>query len=261
MRFRSLGSGSTGNATLVEARSGASVTRVLLDCGFSLRELETRLQAEDLVPGDLSAVFITHEHGDHVGCALALSRRHNTPLLMSRGTWRALGEPDLPGPVRFARDGLPVDVGNLQLQPYTVPHDAEEPLQICFSDGNRRLGVLTDVGMATEHLLAQLQNCQALLLECNHDTDLLGRSRYPESLKRRIAGRLGHLSNDAAAKILAACVHDGLRDVVAAHLSEQNNSPALALQALREPAAAFGVQLQAANAQSGFDWIEVRERS
>ena len=258
MRFRSLGSGSTGNATLVEARSGSSVTRVLLDCGFSLRELEARLMPENLVPSDLSAVFITHEHGDHVGCALTLARRHSVPLWMSRGTWRALGEPDVPGLIHFVRDGAAVDVGNLQLQPYTVPHVAQEPLQLCFFDGNQRLGVLTDVGMATEHLLAHLQNCHALMLECNHDTELLARSRYPESLKRRITSRLGHLSNDTAARILAACVHMDLRDVVAAHLSEQNNSPALALQALAPAAATFGVTLQAANAKSGFDWIEVQ---
>jgi phosphoribosyl 1,2-cyclic phosphodiesterase len=258
MRFRSLGSGSTGNATLVEARSGSNATRVLLDCGFSLRELEARLLREDLVPADLSAVFITHEHGDHVGCALTLARKHRVPLWMSRGTWRALGAPDLPEQIHFARDGALIDVGNLQLQPYTVPHDALEPLQICFTDGQTRLGVLTDAGMATEHLLAHLQNCHALLLECNHDSNMLAHSRYPESLKRRIAGRLGHLSNDTSARILAACVHAGLRDVVAAHLSEQNNSPELALGALAEPAAAYGVALQAADAVSGFDWLEVR---
>ena len=257
MRFRSLGSGSSGNATLVEARSGSSVSRVLLDCGFSLRELEARLLREDLVPADLSAVFITHEHGDHVGCAVTLARKHGVPLWMSRGTWRGLGEPDLGGLIQFARDGAPIDIGNLQLQPYTVPHDAQEPLQVCFTDGHKRLGVLTDVGMATEHLLDRLQNCNALLLECNHDSEMLQGSRYPESLKRRIAGRLGHLSNDTSARILAACVHAGLRDVVAAHLSKQNNSPALALSALSASAAAFGVTLQAADATSGFDWIEV----
>ena len=97
IRFRSLGSGSTGNATLVEGRGGITTTRVLLDCGFSLRELETRLLRVGWVAQDLDAVFITHEHGDHVGCALTLARRHGVPLWMSRGTWRAIGEPDLPG--------------------------------------------------------------------------------------------------------------------------------------------------------------------
>lgn len=257
IRFRSLGSGSTGNATLVEGRGGITTTRVLLDCGFSLRELETRLLRVGWVAQDLDAVFITHEHGDHVGCALTLARRHGVPLWMSRGTWRAIGEPDLPGMLHFARDGGRIAVGDLELQPFTVPHDAAEPLQIRFSDGAVRLGVLTDTGCATEHLLAHLQDCHALLLECNHDAELLARSRYPESLKARIGGRLGHLSNDTAARILRACLHGGLNHVVAAHLSEQNNRPDLALAALLQASSGFAPRLSVADPQHGFDWIDV----
>ncbi len=257
IRFRSLGSGSTGNATLIEGRGGITTTRVLLDCGFSLRELEARLQRVGLAAHDLDAVFITHEHGDHVGCALALARRHGVPLWMSRGTWRAIGKPDLPGMLHFARDGGRIAVGDLELQPFTVPHDAAEPLQICFSDGAVRLGVLTDAGCATEHLLAHLQDCHALLLECNHEAELLARSRYPESLKARIGGRLGHLSNDTAARILHACLHGGLNHVVAAHLSEQNNRPDLALAALRQASSGFAPRLSVADPQHGFDWIDV----
>lgn len=257
IRFRSLGSGSTGNATLVEARSGITATRVLLDCGFSLRELESRLSHTGLAVPDIDAVFITHEHGDHVGCALTLARRHAVPLWMSRGTWRAIGEPELAGLIHFARDGARIALGDLELQPYTVPHDAAEPLQLCFSDGASRLGVLTDAGSATEHLLSHLQHCDALLLECNHDTDLLGSSRYPESLKARISGRLGHLSNDTAARILAACLHDGLKHVVAAHLSEQNNRPHLALDALARAIDSRCIELQVADPVSGCHWIEV----
>ena len=257
IRFRSLGSGSTGNATLVEARSGSTATRVLLDCGFSRRELETRLSQAGLAVSDIDAVFITHEHGDHVGCALTLARRHAVPLWMSRGTWRAIGEPELAGLIHFAHDGARIALGDLELQPYTVPHDAAEPLQLCFSDGAARLGVLTDAGSATEHLLSHLQHCHALLLECNHDLDLLDRSRYPESLKARISGRLGHLSNDTAARILAACLHDGLKHVVAAHLSEQNNRPHLALDALARAIDGRCIELQVADPVSGFDWIEV----
>lgn len=258
IRFRSLGSGSTGNATLIEGRGGITTTRVLLDCGFSLRELETRLLRVGLTAQDLDAVFITHEHGDHVGCALTLARRHGVPLWMSRGTWRAIGEPALPGLIHFARDGARLAVGDLELRPYTVPHDATEPLQICFSDGAARLGVLTDAGCATEHLLAHLQDCQALLLECNHDPDLLARSRYPESLKARIGGRLGHLSNDTAARILRACLHDRLQHVVAAHLSEQNNRPDLALAALQQASSGFSPQLSVADPSSGFEWVDIR---
>jgi phosphoribosyl 1,2-cyclic phosphodiesterase len=258
LRFCSLGSGSSGNATLVEARSGITASRVLVDCGFSLRELKTRLARAGLVPDDLDAVFVTHEHGDHVGCALSLARRHGLPLWMSRGTWRAIGEPELAEFVHFARDGEAITIGDLQLRPYTVPHDAAEPLQPCFSDGALRLGVLTDAGSITPHLLQQLQGCHALLLECNHDRGMLAASRYPASLKSRIGGRFGHLSNDTSARILAACLHDGLRHVVAAHLSRENNRPEIALAALAAACGASAGELQAAGPDWGFDWIELR---
>src|SRR6185436_4030251 len=134
-------------------------------------------------------------------------------LWMSRGTWRAIGQPELPDrpdAIHFARDGESFAVGGLELAPYTVPHDAQEPLQICFSDGVRKLGVLTDVGSITPYLLERLVGCDALLLECNHDRDLLAASRYPASLKRRIGGAYGHLSNDTAARILQSVRHAGL---------------------------------------------------
>jgi len=202
MRFCSLGSGSGGNATLVEARDGGTTSRVLVDCGFSLKELEARLARIGLGPADIDAVFVTHEHGDHVGCAVTLARRHQVPLWTSRGTWRAIGFPELPGLIHFARDGEAITVGDLQLRPYTVPHDANEPLQLCFTDGVSKLGVLTDVGASTPHLVAQLQQCDAMLLECNHDRDMLAKSRYPASLKARIGGHLGHLSNHVATEIV-----------------------------------------------------------
>jgi phosphoribosyl 1,2-cyclic phosphodiesterase len=257
LRFCSLGSGSSGNSTLVEGRSGATASRVLVDCGFSLRELTTRLARAGCAPHELDAVFVTHEHGDHVGCAVALARRHHVPVWMSRGTWHAVGEPDLPD-LHFARDGDTVAIGDLELRPYTVPHDAREPLQLCFSDGALRLGVLTDAGSITDHLLGQLRGCHALLLECNHDRDLLAASRYPASLKSRIGGRFGHLSNDTSARILAACLHDGLRHVVAAHLSRENNRPDLALAALAAACGARARELHAAGPNWGFDWLELR---
>ena len=257
MRFCSLGSGSGGNATLVEARSGATTSRVLIDCGFSLRELESRLVRAGLAPAELDAVFVTHEHGDHIGCAVTLARRHELPLWMSRGTWRAIGEPDLPGLLHIARDGESIEVGDLALTPYTVPHDAQEPLQLRCSDGASALGVLTDVGSVTEHLLAHLRGCQALLLECNHDRDMLAASSYPASLKARIGGRYGHLSNDIAAQILASCTHSSLRHLVAAHLSEQNNRPQLAQQSLANACGGSIDDIIVADPQRGFDWLTV----
>jgi phosphoribosyl 1,2-cyclic phosphodiesterase len=259
MRFCSLGSGSTGNATLVEARSGSTVSRVLIDCGFSLRELERRLARVGLAAADLDAVFITHEHGDHVGCALTLARKHGIPLWTSRGTWRAIGEPALPeNLLHFARDLEPITIGDLQLAPYTVPHDANEPLQLCVGDGAVRIGVLTDAGSVTPHLLAQLRGCDALLLECNHDRALLANSSYPASLKARIGGRLGHLANDTASEILAACLHSRLKQLVAAHLSESNNRPALAQAALACVLGGAPADVLVADPLNGFGWLDVR---
>jgi len=259
MRFCSLGSGSGGNATVVEAGRGASVRRLLIDCGFSLRELESRLARIGLGCGDLHAVFITHEHGDHIGCATTLARRHHLPLWMSRGTWRAIDEPELPGLLEFARDGQAIDLGELQLTPFTVAHDAHEPLQLRCTDGARRLGVLTDVGSMSPHLVEHLQGCDALLLECNHDLEMLANSRYPPSLKARVGGRLGHLSNDTAAQILAACMHNGLQHLVAAHLSQHNNTPELARAALAPVWGATPADIVVADQRCGFDWIDLAQ--
>jgi phosphoribosyl 1,2-cyclic phosphodiesterase len=257
VRFCSLGSGSTGNATVVEAGDAARPNRVLIDCGFSLREIDERLALVGLTASDLDAVFVTHEHGDHIGSAVGLARRNGIPLWTSRGTWRAVREPELPAPVRFARDGEVVSIGALQLHPFTVAHDAEEPLQLRCSDGSRRLGLLTDAGSITAHLLDNLQGCDALLLECNHDRALLSGSRYPPSLKARIGGRYGHLDNDTAAEILAACLHDGLRHLVAAHLSLENNRPELVRETLATTWGGERAEIVIADAQRGFGWITI----
>jgi phosphoribosyl 1,2-cyclic phosphodiesterase len=258
MRFCSLGSGSGGNATVVEASDGSGVSRIVIDCGFSLREFEIRLARAGLNGEDLDAIFVTHEHGDHIGCAVSLARRHGIALWMSRGTWRAIGAPEADDVLRFARDGQPIEVGRMQLTPYTVPHDAMEPLQLRCSDGAAHLGVLTDAGSITPHLLAHLQGCQALLLECNHDSRMLEQSRYPASLKARIGGRLGHLSNDTAAQILGQCTHPGLQHLVAAHLSEQNNTPAHARAALAPACGASADEIVVADPAMGFDWLSIR---
>lgn len=263
MRFCNLGSGSGGNASLVEASQGITSTLLLVDCGFSQRELLRRLERAGRSTSELNAVFITHEHGDHVGCSLALCQRYRIPLWTSRGTWRAIsGRPQAErfdtSLLHLVRDGEELALGDLYLQPLAVPHDAQEPLQLICGDGVRRLGILTDLGSTPSSLTEKLQGLDALLLECNHDEDMLRNGPYPASLKRRILGSHGHLSNAVAAELLARCRHAGLQWVAAAHLSEQNNLPALAYQAL---ASALGgpnpEQILVADPLLGLDWREL----
>ena len=255
LRFKSLGSGSTGNATLIEA-SGLHPVRVLVDCGLGIRQLSGRLAQAGLADADIDAIFITHEHSDHIGCARQFALRHRVPVYMSHGTYSGIGSPDFDGLLAIAGDGQAFDIGNLQITPFTVPHDAREPLQLTCTDGAVKLGVLTDLGHSTAHLLAQLAGCHALLLECNHDTDLLAQSAYPPFLKRRVGGLYGHLSNTAAADIARALLHDGLKYLVAAHLSQQNNRPDLAQQAMRE-ALGSAAEVEVADAGVGTRWLAV----
>ena len=257
LRFKSLGSGSSGNATLVEATGsmGLSPVRLLIDCGLGLKQLNYRLGEAGLQAEDIDAVFITHEHGDHIGCARSLSLRCRIPVWMSHGTHAAIGAPDFEGLLHTARDGEAIDLGGLQLTPFTVPHDAREPLQLSCTDGSAKLGVLTDLGHATAHVMAQLQNCDALLLECNHDAGMLAQSAYPAFLKRRVGGQHGHLSNAAAAEIARTVLHPGLKHLVAAHLSAHNNRPDLAQEALSQATGLAKNDILVAGALTGTPWL------
>lgn len=255
IRFKSLGSGSTGNATVVQASGGGRATHLLIDCGLGIRQLDRRLAMAGMLAEQIDALFITHEHSDHVGCARQLALRERIPVWMSHGTWSALGKPDLEGLLRIACDEVDIEIGGLQVLPFTVPHDAREPLQLTCGDGQRRLGVATDMGHASNHVLEQLAGCDTLLLECNHDPDLLAASTYPPFLKRRVAGAYGHLANGAAAAIAAALQPRGLKQVVAAHLSEQNNRPALAREALAAALGCTPADIRVADAASGCDWL------
>ena len=259
LRFCSLGSGSAGNSTVIEGRNSTATRRLLVDCGFGPRQLVQRLARAGLTCSDLDAIFITHEHSDHVGCAAALAAKHQIPLWLSPGTYAAIGSPPLGALLHLAQDGEGIDLDLFEARPFTVPHDAREPLQLRCSDGAHHFGMATDLGHTTAHVLEQLAGCHALMLEANHDTNLLAQSAYPSFLKRRIGGDWGHLSNAAAAEMLGALAHPNLTCVVAAHLSERNNRPelvrALFSQALNwEPGA-----IHVANAANGTHWIHVEK--
>ena len=257
MRFASLGSGSEGNALLISTSSGSTQTTVMLDCGFGLRETEARLARSGLSPSSLQGIIVTHEHHDHVGGVFKFARRHRIPVWLSYGTWQAVKEKSEGVALHMCRDGDAFAIGDLEFLPYTVPHDAREPVQYLARDGHFTLGVLTDAGHATPHMITTLSGCNALLLECNHDAEMLAQSHYPLSLKQRVGGPLGHLSNEAAAEILAAIDQSRLRKLIGAHLSQHNNTPALAAAALKKGLKNSDVQAMLACQQSGFDWIEL----
>ena len=257
LRFRSLGSGSAGNATVVEATSGTTTSRLLVDCGLGIRAIEHRLGLAGLVPDQIDALFITHVHSDHVGSVKQFSRRFQKPVWMSHGTWLGSGEPDLYGQLNIAQDQQAITIGDLLLMPFTVPHDAREPLQLHCSDGDRRLGVLTDLGHATPHVLQNLTGCHALLLECNHDLAALQGGRYPPFLKARVGGQHGHLSNAQSGEIAMALNHPNLSHVVAAHLSRQNNQPDWACAALANALGRDTTDIGVADQFTGTDWFLV----
>ena len=227
----------------------------MLDCGFTVRETERRLVRFGITPKNIAGIVVTHEHADHVGGVFKLARRYRIPVWISYGTWQSV-QNDADGvDVHFCRDGDRVVIGDLELLPYTVPHDAREPIQFVATDGRMRLGVLTDAGHATGHMIAALGGCNALMLECNHDREMLANSAYPPSLKRRIGGAYGHLANETTAQILAALDQTRLKTVVGAHLSRQNNMPGLAREALCGALGASSSDVRIACQDDGFDWI------
>jgi phosphoribosyl 1,2-cyclic phosphodiesterase len=229
MRFASIGSGSEGNGLIVE--SGA--TRILIDCGFRLSETVARLRRLQLEPADLAAILITHEHDDHAGGVARFARRYDLPVYLTYGTLVALGPQGAMLPrVSLIDCHAPFAIGELEIHPYPVPHDAREPSQFVFSDGDRRLGLLTDTGDSTPHIERTLSGLDALVLECNHDLDLLMNGPYPPTLKRRISSRYGHLDNATAARLVTGIDCSRLQHFIAAHLSAQNNTPDLARGAM-----------------------------
>ena len=229
----------------------------MLDCGFGIRETERRLARLGIAPGDLSGIVVTHEHQDHAGGVFKFARRHKVPVWLSFGTYQAVRADCVNVAFHLCRDGDRLAIGDLELTPYTVPHDAREPVQYVASDGRTKLGILTDAGQSTPHLVQILGGCDALMLECNHDRQMLSDSAYPPSLKQRIGGAYGHLSNRTAAEILGALDQTRLKKIVGAHLSRANNTPELARSALCGALAATQTEVMIACQEDGFDWIEL----
>lgn len=254
MKFASLGSGSEGNALLVTAGR----TLVLMDCGFGLQDTLSRLARLDVSAEQLDGVVVTHEHGDHCNGVARLARKFNLPVWLTHGTLHSRHQAFV-GIPRFHEidPHQPFAIGDIEITPYPVPHDAAEPVQFVFNDGAHRLGVLTDAGSGTAHMEQTLSGCHALVLECNHDTDMLMNGDYPYSLKQRVGGRYGHLNNQDAAGILGRLDTSHLQHLVAAHLSSKNNTVALAVQALSGVLNCEMDWVGVATQAEGFAWREI----
>ncbi|BAO45018.1 MBL fold metallo-hydrolase [Thiolapillus brandeum] len=253
MRFASLGSGSRGNATLIQAGG----TCLLLDCGFSLRELEARMARLKLRPDSLDAVLVTHEHGDHIKGVGPLARKYGTPVWMTHGTWRNAPCGDVPELQLFGSHTPAFQVGEIQVRPFAVPHDAREPTQFTFSHDGLTLGILTDTGSFTPHVLDAVADVDGLLLECNHDVRMLRDGPYPPRLQARVGGDYGHLSNDQAAALLSHIHHQRLQHLVLGHLSEQNNCPKLARRTLAAVSQDLDARISVLEQAGGSDWFRL----
>ena len=255
LRFASLASGSSGNCLVAEA----SGTVVMLDCGLTLTETERRLERAGLAPSQLSAILVTHEHGDHACGVFDFAAAHRITVYLTHGTLAAM---KAEGKVL---DGVQVVVVNgrqaffidgMQVQPFTVPHDAREPVQYVLSDGASKLGVITDVGTPTAHVAQVLSGLDALVLECNYDREMLWNGAYPKWLKERIAGPFGHLDNRESERLLGALDRSRLKHVIGAHLSQHNNRPELARAALARAMGCEESWISLATQDDGFGWRE-----
>lgn len=250
MRFASLGSGSKGNATLV-ARGD---TLVMVDCGFSLRETRRRMERLGVCPSQLDAILVTHEHSDHSSGVGVLSRNHGVPVYLTHGTSGSGRIGACSAEVTF-NAGESFTIGELAVEAVPVPHDAREPCQYLFRAGERQLGLLTDLGSITPHVIDSYTGCDGLLLEFNHDLGMLWEGAYPEALKRRVGGDWGHLNNGQAIAFLRALGPESLRHLVVAHISENNNCPDRARAALSEVFGSLEGRVVFADQAQGFDWL------
>lgn len=253
MRFASLGSGSAGNCMVIEKNS----TRLLLDCGFGVREVVNRLQRLNLEPEQIAGILVTHEHDDHAKGAFKFAAKYNIPVWLSHGSLKMCDRylPEKSNVTLNIIDShTKFQIQHIEISPYPVPHDAREPTQFTFSDGQYKLGVLTDAGASTQHIEQVLSGCDALVLECNHDLNMLENGAYPYSLKKRVGSRLGHLDNVSAASLLAKLDNTKLKHIIAAHLSAKNNTPELAKKALSQVLNCEQDWIGIAAQDTGFAW-------
>lgn len=227
MRFTVLASGSTGNATIVSSDAAT----VLVDVGLSAKKIEELMKERDLSGSDLDAIFVTHEHSDHIKGLGALARKFELPVYANEKTWAAMGKHVgelAEGQRRIMPADSVIELYDLRIESYAISHDAVEPVGYCFESGGAKLGLATDLGYVSDKVMRSLLQSDVLVLEANHDVDMLRMGRYPWNIKRRILGDTGHLSNEAAGEALCRLLDGGTRRVYLAHLSQEHNQMDLA---------------------------------
>lgn len=252
MRISALGSGSKGNSTLLQAGS----TTLMVDCGFGIRETERRLAELDIDPLQIDAILVTHEHQDHIVGVEPLAAKYGLRVCMTMGTaraWKSRGRVS----AEFIYADQEITLGEFQIRPVAVPHDAREPVQFVFSYGEQKVGVLTDLGSLTPHILEAYRDCHALLVEANHDLKMLQEGPYPFALKKRVSGDWGHLNNGQTAEFVSqVSLGNTLKHLIVGHISEQNNHIDLAAQALESPSI-FVENILFASQDKPLGWIEL----
>ena len=219
LEVASLGSGSAGNSLLVRTER----TLLLVDCGFTLKESRRRMAGLGVSPERLDGILVTHEHGDHLKGVGPMSRRFDVPVWLTHGTWRAARDQRFAG-VNLFDAHAPFAVGDVEVEPFPTPHDAEESCQFVFGAGGARFANLTDLGACTPHVRRTIEGVDGLVVECNYCPVMLREGPYPPMLQARIRSDWGHLGNDQAGEMLARLDHPGLRWILLGHLSEHNNS-------------------------------------
>ena len=255
MRFSVLGSGSRGNAVYIEAGNSS----VLIDAGFSGKELQKRMETIGRDLADVNAICITHEHGDHINGAGVVSRRYEIPIIINGGTLEAASSKmgKLFGATIFSA-GESIEVGDLQIRSFCISHDTADPVGYVVSNGHKRLGYLTDTGKVSHLMARRLLSCQGIILEFNHDLEMLKDGPYPLPLQQRVRSSRGHLSNDDAADFLTELMEGEIREVVLAHLSEKNNTVELAREAARKRLLQWpAVNLHVARQDSAMSLLEL----
>lgn len=235
-------SGSSGNSTYIEANG----TGVLLDAGVSMKKILMALERIGKSGRDLSALLITHEHSDHILSLGALARKYKIPVYATVNTWRAMikhvGKIDK-SQIKPVYEGKPVKIGDLRFLAFPIPHDAAQPVGYTFSDGEKKLTVATDIGEMNDKLFLSLSGSDGVLLEANHDIQMLLTGSYPYPLKNRIRGKYGHLSNDEAAATCARLVTLGTKTILLGHLSAENNTPETAFSAVSGSITGTGAEI------------------